>query len=273
MLEFFITPFVAFFIFAGSIFGIAEPEFGVAPRVLTVRQGGTGAATHTSGECLVGAGTDPFTTQACAAGGGGGAGNVATSTPDITGEVAVFTSDDATPATIGGDAQFIWDASINKLTALTIVGTNSVTTTNATSTRLAVTELRPTNITDYYGAACSNTNENVTDIADDGTFSCTAVDTTGTWSGNAATASALAGNPTDCTNQFADSIVANGNLGCNTVVASYMDLTNYYLSKSSPKTLTDAWTVVTKDRSLSAHFEHSVAIRDGGADILTLARG
>jgi len=33
--------------------------------------------------------------------------------------------------------------------------------------------------------------------------------------------------------------------------------------------LEDGWTVVTKDRGLSAHFEHTIAIRDDGAEILT----
>ncbi len=33
--------------------------------------------------------------------------------------------------------------------------------------------------------------------------------------------------------------------------------------------LDDNWTVVTADKSLSAHFEHTVAIRKGGPDILT----
>ncbi|HOM71383.1 MAG TPA: type I methionyl aminopeptidase, partial [Armatimonadota bacterium] len=36
--------------------------------------------------------------------------------------------------------------------------------------------------------------------------------------------------------------------------------------------LPDKWTVVTKDRSLSAHFEHTVAITDNEPDILTLRR-
>jgi len=36
------------------------------------------------------------------------------------------------------------------------------------------------------------------------------------------------------------------------------------------ETLGDSWTVVSKDRSLSAHFEHTVAIRRDGPDILTL---
>lgn len=33
--------------------------------------------------------------------------------------------------------------------------------------------------------------------------------------------------------------------------------------------LDDGWTTVTKDRSLSAHFEHTIAVRDNGAEILT----
>lgn len=33
--------------------------------------------------------------------------------------------------------------------------------------------------------------------------------------------------------------------------------------------LSDGWTVVTKDRSLSAHFEHTVAVTERGAEVLT----
>jgi methionyl aminopeptidase len=36
-------------------------------------------------------------------------------------------------------------------------------------------------------------------------------------------------------------------------------------------TLADKWTVVTKDRKLSAQFEHTVAIREDGPEILTIA--
>jgi methionyl aminopeptidase len=32
----------------------------------------------------------------------------------------------------------------------------------------------------------------------------------------------------------------------------------------------DGWTVVTKDRSVSAQFEHTVLVTDSGAEILTL---
>lgn len=35
--------------------------------------------------------------------------------------------------------------------------------------------------------------------------------------------------------------------------------------------LDDGWTVVTEDRKLSAHFEHTIAITDNGPDILTLS--
>jgi methionyl aminopeptidase len=36
------------------------------------------------------------------------------------------------------------------------------------------------------------------------------------------------------------------------------------------KTLADEWTVVTADGELSAHYEHTVAIREEGPDILTI---
>lgn len=44
------------------------------------------------------------------------------------------------------------------------------------------------------------------------------------------------------------------------------------MTKGGEKTyvLNDDWTVVTRDNSLSAHFEHTVAITDDGAEILTL---
>jgi methionyl aminopeptidase len=35
--------------------------------------------------------------------------------------------------------------------------------------------------------------------------------------------------------------------------------------------LADEWTVVTEDGSLSAHFEHTVAITDGAPEVLTAA--
>lgn len=40
--------------------------------------------------------------------------------------------------------------------------------------------------------------------------------------------------------------------------------------RAATKVLPDKWTVVTADKSLSAHFEHTVAITEGEPDILTL---
>ncbi|MAM34018.1 MAG: type I methionyl aminopeptidase, partial [Micavibrio sp.] len=37
------------------------------------------------------------------------------------------------------------------------------------------------------------------------------------------------------------------------------------------KILADGWTAVTKDRSLSAQFEHSLAVTDDGYEIFTLS--
>jgi methionyl aminopeptidase len=38
---------------------------------------------------------------------------------------------------------------------------------------------------------------------------------------------------------------------------------------ASTRTLSDDWTVVTADRGLSAHFEHTVAVTSDGPRILT----
>jgi len=42
------------------------------------------------------------------------------------------------------------------------------------------------------------------------------------------------------------------------------------LGKRQVKVLGDQWTVVTRDRSLSAQWEHTIAVTDTGCDILTL---
>ena len=43
------------------------------------------------------------------------------------------------------------------------------------------------------------------------------------------------------------------------------------LGRAAVEVQSDGWTVLTRDRKPSAHFEHTVAIRDGDADILTAA--
>ena len=42
------------------------------------------------------------------------------------------------------------------------------------------------------------------------------------------------------------------------------------LGTEKTQTLKDKWTVISKDHSLSAHFEHTIAITNQGPEILTL---
>jgi methionyl aminopeptidase len=44
------------------------------------------------------------------------------------------------------------------------------------------------------------------------------------------------------------------------------------LGGEDTRQLADGWTVVTADGSLSAHFEHTIAVTDDGPEVLT-ARG
>jgi methionyl aminopeptidase len=41
------------------------------------------------------------------------------------------------------------------------------------------------------------------------------------------------------------------------------------LGKPQVKILSDGWTAVTRDRSLSAQFEHSIGVTEDGAEIFT----
>jgi methionyl aminopeptidase len=41
------------------------------------------------------------------------------------------------------------------------------------------------------------------------------------------------------------------------------------LGKPGTRLLADNWTVLTKDRSLSAQWEHTMAVTDDGVDVLT----
>lgn len=43
------------------------------------------------------------------------------------------------------------------------------------------------------------------------------------------------------------------------------------IGKARTKELSDGWTVVTRDRSLSAQFEHTIAVVDSGYEILTIS--
>jgi methionyl aminopeptidase len=41
------------------------------------------------------------------------------------------------------------------------------------------------------------------------------------------------------------------------------------LGKAGVRTLSDGWTVVTKDKKCSAHIEHTIAVVNGGSEVLT----
>jgi methionyl aminopeptidase len=43
--------------------------------------------------------------------------------------------------------------------------------------------------------------------------------------------------------------------------------------KAAVSELPDGWTIVTKDRSLSAQWEHTIAVTDSGVEVLTLSAG
>ena len=43
------------------------------------------------------------------------------------------------------------------------------------------------------------------------------------------------------------------------------------LGKAGVKLLSDGWTAVTRDKSLSAQFEHSIGITETGCEIFTLS--
>ena len=44
------------------------------------------------------------------------------------------------------------------------------------------------------------------------------------------------------------------------------------LGKYETKTLNDGWTAVTKDKSLSAQFEHTIGVTKDGYEIFTLSK-
>lgn len=44
------------------------------------------------------------------------------------------------------------------------------------------------------------------------------------------------------------------------------------MGSAAVRTLRDGWTVVTRDRTWSAHFEHTIAVTKGGCEVLTAGR-
>lgn len=43
--------------------------------------------------------------------------------------------------------------------------------------------------------------------------------------------------------------------------------------KAATKPLPDGWTIITKDRSLSAQWEHTILVTDTGYEVLTVSSG
>jgi methionyl aminopeptidase len=43
--------------------------------------------------------------------------------------------------------------------------------------------------------------------------------------------------------------------------------------KAAISELPDGWTIVTKDRSLSAQFEHTLCVTETGVEVMTLSAG
>jgi methionyl aminopeptidase len=39
------------------------------------------------------------------------------------------------------------------------------------------------------------------------------------------------------------------------------------------ETLADQWTIVTRDRSMAAHFEHTVVLTENGPEVLSVTNG
>lgn len=139
-----------------------EPTFGLS--VLTVQQGGTGASTFATGECLKGNGTGAITTGSCGTGGGGG--GLSTTTPLSDSNLLVYSTSGA------GSAYGV------------------ATTTVTASSPLSL----------------SNTVWKV-----GGSNSVLSLDTSGAWTGNAGTATALAADPANCSaGSFPLGITASG---------------------------------------------------------------
>jgi methionyl aminopeptidase len=43
--------------------------------------------------------------------------------------------------------------------------------------------------------------------------------------------------------------------------------------KAAVSELSDGWTIVTRDRSLSAQWEHTIVVTESGVEVLTLSAG
>jgi methionyl aminopeptidase len=72
----------------------------------------------------------------------------------------------------------------------------------------------------------------------------------------------------DIPNSFSDSRGRPPNLRLRTGMTLAIE-PMVVIGSGEPKVLSDGWTVISADGTLSAHFEHTIAITDGEAEILT----
>ena len=121
---------------------INEPNYGAS--VLSVYQGGTGASSFTSGQCIVGNGTDAFTSQACG-GGGGGSSIWSTSTDN-----QLYYYNPGRPLLLGGTATTT-DVE-NSMQILGGLYVDEATTTGLTINGERFTDLTGTGLTNTSGA-------------------------------------------------------------------------------------------------------------------------
>jgi len=102
-------------------------------------------------------------------------------------------------------------------------------------------------INDFYDAACAVTNQFVTDVSDSGTFTCTALDTSGAWLG---TAAALAANAANCS--------AGSAAGGVTAAGAEEDCTDYWSEAEN----TSAAYIDLADLSASSPLSYSAGAFD-----------
>ncbi len=223
-----------------------------AATILFPSGGGTGRGTLSSGQLLYGAGTNPVSSVATTSvtcsgsttctsftaiggspitisstGGSGGSGTVSTSTAETAGQLSYWTSTSATPALLGKIATTTLTASSPLSLSNPVVkvgGSNSTLTLDTSGTwsglagtATALATARNINGVAFDGTApITITAASSTLLANNNTFSGTNTFSnliTGSISGNAGTATALAANPTNCSaGSYPLGIDASGNV-------------------------------------------------------------
>lgn len=138
-------------------------------------------------------------------------------------------------------------------TDTTTLETNLSSTATALATHIAVTG------SSAHGAVSAATADQIVVRNAQGNFAATVV--TATLSGLAATATALAADPTDCTNEYATTIAANGNLSCSEINPSYVaggDLPTDVIASSVGANGVRPGSIVTGGINASAQFASGV---------------